>query len=148
MRGFTMIELMVVVSIMIVMIGTLAPSFGEFLASQQAKGLSYDLTADLMLARNEALKRNASVSIARGDTGWDQGWTVATVATHETLSRRNPAAKSVNVSGAPAAITFDVNGRVASPVAAVRITISSSSSSRCVELDLAGRVRTQAGACT
>jgi type IV fimbrial biogenesis protein FimT len=148
MPGFTLVEMAVVVSILVVMLGILAPSFVEFLATQQAKALSYDLTADLMLARNEALKRNANVAITRGGTGWEQGWTVATVATNQTLSHRNPAAQAVSVSGAPAAITFDVNGRVIAPLATVRITISSHSSSRCVELDLSGRARSLAGACT
>ena len=54
-----------------------------------------------MLARNEALKRNVSVSIARDGAGWEQGWTVATVATAEQLSRRNASAQAVTVSGAP-----------------------------------------------
>ena len=61
-RGFTMVELLTVMSILVIILGVMAPSFGEFLAAQQAKGLSYDLTGDLMLARNEALKRNASVT--------------------------------------------------------------------------------------
>jgi len=146
--GFTLIEMLVVVAILVVVLGVAVPSFVEFLSAQQAKGLSYDLITDLMLARNEALKRNASISIAPGGTGWDQGWSVATVATAETLSRRNPGAQAVTTSGAPPVITFDVNGRVIAPAAAVRVTISSHSSSRCVELDLSGRVRSLVGACT
>ena len=146
-RGFTMVELLTVVSILVIMIGVMAPSFGEFLAAQQAKGLSYDLTGDLMLARNEALKRNASVTIARGGAGWAQGWSVVSVSDGEALSTRNPAAQSVTITGAPATITFDFNGRVSSPTATVRITISSHSSSRCVQLDPSGRARAMHGAC-
>src|SRR4051794_20098092 len=101
-RGFTLVEMMTVVSILAVMLGILAPSFSGFLASQQAKSLTYDLTADLMLARNEALKRNVTVSITRAGAGWEQGWTVATVATAEQISRRNAAAQAVAISGAPA----------------------------------------------
>src|SRR5436190_21342236 len=144
-RGFTMVELLTVVSILVVIIGVMAPSFGEFLAAQQAKGLSYDLTGDLMLARNEALKRNASVTVSRGGAGWEQGWSV--VSDGESLSTRNPAAQSVTVTGAPATITFDFNGRVSSPTATVRITISSHASSRCVQLDPSGRARAVNGAC-
>ena len=143
-----MVEMLTVITVLAVVLGVLAPSFVDFLAAQQARGLSYDLTGDLVLARNEALKRNASVAIARGGSGWEQGWTVATVASPTTLSHRNPAALAVSVTGAPASITFDVNGRVSSPAAAVRITITGRSNSRCVELDLSGRARTLAGACT
>ena len=147
-RGFTLIELMTVISIVSVLLGVCAPSFTEFLANQQAKGLTYDLMSDLMLARNEALKRNASVSLARGGAGWQYGWTMSTVASGERLSQRNAVSQTVNVSGAPAAITFDVNGRVSSPTTAVRITVSSGSSSRCVQLDPSGRARSLLGACT
>jgi type IV fimbrial biogenesis protein FimT len=128
-----MVELMTVVSILAVILGVLAPSFSQFLAAQQAKALTYDLTSDLMLARNEALKRNVSISIARSGAGWEQGWGVVTVATNESLSRRNAVTQSVNLSGAPASITFDPNGRVssrspgASRSAAARTAAASSS---------------------
>jgi len=143
-----MVELLTVVSILVVIIGVMAPSFGEFLAAQQAKGLSYDLTGDLMLARNEALKRNASVTVTPV-AGWAQGWSVRSVSggVVESLSTRNPAAQSVTITGAPATITFDFNGRVSSPTATVRITISSHASSRCVQLDPSGRARAVNGAC-
>jgi type IV fimbrial biogenesis protein FimT len=146
-RGFTLVEMMTVVSILAVMLGILAPSFSGFLAGQQAKSLTYDLTADLMLARNEALKRNVTVAITRGGAGWEEGWTVATVATAEQLSRRNAAAQSVTVSGAPASIRFDPNGRVSSPLGSVRITIGGGTNYRCLELDPSGRVRSHTGAC-
>ncbi|MEO5845967.1 MAG: GspH/FimT family pseudopilin [Caldimonas sp.] len=146
-RGFTMVELLTVMSIVVIILGVMAPSFTEFLAAQQAKGLSYDLTGDLMLARNEALKRNGSVRISRGGADWSQGWSVISVNDGESLSTRNRAGQSVTITGAPATITFDFNGRVSSPTASVRITISSSSSSRCVQLDPSGRARAVHGAC-
>ena len=147
-RGFTLVEMMTVVSILAVLLGIVAPSFSGFLASQQAKALTYDLTSDLMLARNEALKRNASVSITRDGTGWEQGWTVATVATAEQLDHRNAAAQAVTISGAPASITFDPNGRVSAPLGAVRITIGGGPNFRCLQLDPSGRVRSSYGACS
>ena len=142
-----MVELLTVISILVIIIGVMAPSFSEFLAAQQAKGLSYDLTGDHLLARNEALKRNASVTVSHDGASWAQGWRVVSVSDGESLSTRHPAAQSVTVTGAPATITFDFNGRVSSPAATVRITISSQSSHRCVQLDPSGRVRAVHGAC-
>ena len=149
-RGFTLVELMTVVSILAVMLGILAPSFSDVLASQQAKGLTFDLVSDLMLARNEALKRNVSISITPAGSGWPQGWTVATVATAEQISPRNAgsSALTVSVNGAPASIRFDPNGRVSSPLGSVRITIGGGSNYRCVELDPSGRVRSSYGVCS
>ena len=147
-HGFTLIEMMVVVSIVAVILGAVAPSFRAFLQGQQTKGLAFDLTSDLLLARSEALKRNASVSVTRSADGWSKGWTTAVGGV--TIGTRNPSALSVDVTGAPAAaaITFDVNGRVSAPTDEVRITISSGSVSRCVELDLSGRARSKVGACS
>jgi type IV fimbrial biogenesis protein FimT len=145
-----MVELLTVMLILVIILGIAAPSMSEFLAAQQAKGLSYDLTGDLMLARNEALKRNASVTVSPLGAGWAQGWSVASVSggVPESLSTRNPAAQSVTVTtNAPATITFDFNGRVSSPLGRVWIEISSQSSSRCVQLDPSGRVRAVHGAC-
>ena len=147
-RGFTLVELMVVVSIVAVILGTVAPSFRAFLQGQQTKGLAFDLTNDLLLARSEALKRNTSVSVTRSADGWNKGWTTAVGGV--TIGTRNPAALTVDVTGAPVAtaITFDVNGRVSAPTTAVRITVSAGSSSRCVQLDPSGRARSLLGACT
>ena len=156
-RGFTLVEMMTVVSILAVMLGIMAPSFSDFLASQQAKALTYDLTSDLMLARNEALKRNVTISIAHAGAGWEQGWTVDTVAAPpERLSRRNASAQAVTVRGcttaapcsAPASIRFDPNGRVSLPFESVGITIGGGTNYRCVELDPSGRVRSHPGTCT
>ena len=135
-RGFTLIELMVVVTILIIVLGAVAPGLRTFLEGQQVKSLAYDLTTDLLLARSEALKRNARVSIARSGSSWSNGWTTAADATADRISTRNTSALTVDVSGAPASITFDVNGRVSSPTAEVRITLSRSGASRCVELGL------------
>ena len=149
MRGFTLIEMMIVVTVLIVMLGVVAPSLRTFMEAQQVKGLAYDLTTDLLLARSEALKRNANVSIARTGASWDGGWTTRAVVADEIIAVRNASAQSVNIASAPAAIVFDVNGRVLAPAAAVRITLSNSNGSahRCIELDLTGRARSVYGAC-
>ena len=148
-RGFTLIELVVVVALLGVILAIAAPSMRSFVVGQRIRALSYDLTSDLLLARSEALKRNSTVVVARDTEQWHAGWT--TVAGALQLSKRN-AGGDVAFDGAPASITFDANGRVASPTAQVRITLSSTAadanSRRCVELDLSGRARSLVGACT
>lgn len=148
-RGFTLVELLTVISILTIILGISAPSFRDFMSGQQTKGLSFDLIGDLMLARNEALKRNASVTVSRIGNEWTQGWRVVSVSDGAALSTHNPVAlpASITLTGAPAAITFDFNGRVSSPTASVRITISSHANSRCVQLDPSGRARSVTGAC-
>lgn len=147
--GFTMIELMVVVVILVVVLSAVAPSMRSFIEGQQVKALAFDLTTDLLLARSEALKRNGSVTVTRGAT-WSSGWTTAAAAAPATpISVHNATAYSVNISAdAPAAITFDLYGRVSSPTSDVRITLSAGGATRCVELDVSGRARSSRGACT
>ena len=148
-RGFTVIEAMTVVSLLAIVTSLAIPGLRDFLAGQRIRALSYDLTADLLLARSEALKRSAAVVIARSGTDWDGGW--STVAGATRLSQRNAVLDRIVFNGAPASITFDRNGRVSAPLAPVRITLTSTAAGvtaqRCVALDLSGRARATVGAC-
>ncbi len=149
-RGLTLVELMTVVATLAIFASVAAPGLSGFLAGQRVKALTYDLTADLLLARNEALKRGLDVTLTPGGAGWKEGWSMSVGGLE--LSARSGASASVAVAGAPSAIVFDRNGRVASPTSAVRITVSTSalsdsSAARCVQLDLSGRARSQTGAC-
>jgi type IV fimbrial biogenesis protein FimT len=143
--GFTLIEMMVVVALLAIIVSIAVPSFRHFLNGQRVRGMAYDLTTDLLLARSEALKRNMSVAITRSGGEWTAGW--AATAGGARISERGPLSGEVTVSGAPAAITFDANGRVSAPADEVRITISTGSTSRCVELSPSGRARSLVGAC-
>lgn len=149
-RGFTLVELVVTVALLAIVLGIAGPSMRSFVVGQRIRALSYDLTSDLLLARSEALKRNAAVVVARDAEQWHAGWSTAAGALQ--LSKRNAIGSNVAFDGAPASITFDANGRVSAPAAQVRITLSSDSadthSQRCVELDLSGRARSLVGACT
>lgn len=149
-RGLTLVELMTVVAVIAVFASVAAPGLRGFLAGQRVKALTYDLTADLLLARNEALKRGLDVTLAPGSNGWNEGWTMRVGDTD--LGNRSGASDSITVTGAPTAIVFNRNGRVSAPTAAVRITVTTSvlsgpSASRCVQLDLSGRARSLTGAC-
>lgn len=143
--GFTLIELMVVVSILVILIGVVAPSFRTFLEGQQVKGLAYDLTTDLLIARSEALKRGTPVTITPSGGNWSAGWVSETTA-GDRITTRNQATLTVTFpDGSPASLTFKANGRAD---AEMRMTISGGGASRCVEVGLSGRARSSVGACT
>jgi type IV fimbrial biogenesis protein FimT len=148
-RGLTLVELLAVLALVAIVTGMAAPSLTRFTAAQRVKALSYDLTTDLLFARSEALKRNAVVTVTPRAGGWNAGW-AASVGGAEILARE-ASGGTVSFGGAPAAITFGVQGRVSAPAAAVRITLSASGldnrSKRCVELDLSGRARSRIEAC-
>ena len=149
-RGFTAIELLVVMSILAIFTAVAVPGMQSLIAGQRIKAITYDMTADFLLARSEALKRNTSVSISRSGTTWDAGWVTSSGGV--TLSTRNAVGASITFTGAPQTITFGANGRVTLPADPVRISISSATAGataqRCVELDLSGRARSNTGACS
>ncbi|CAD5371840.1 N-terminal methylation site [Rubrivivax sp. A210] len=141
---------MVVLVLLAVVLALAAPGLRAFVTGQRVKAMVFDLTSDLLRARSEALTRNASVTIAPRAGQWRNGWTVSAGA--DEILTREAATEAVSFDGAPSSIVFNVNGRVASPGADVRITVAGAdgddSQRRCIELDLSGRARAKTGACT
>jgi type IV fimbrial biogenesis protein FimT len=82
--GFTVIELMVTVSIAGILLVTAIPSFRQFTLQQRMKAAISSLHNDLMMGRSEAVHLNTRVVSCPGDplTGcsgnndWSEGWIV------------------------------------------------------------------------
>lgn len=60
-RGFTVIELMVVVALVAVILALAAPSMYDYLVRQRVAGVAAELMTDLQFARTEAVTRNRNV---------------------------------------------------------------------------------------
>lgn len=78
-RGFSLIELMVVVSILAISLGLAIPSLAPIFAEKRLNNAADLLTSHLQLARTEAMKRgvNARVTVTPNTNGdWSTGWTV------------------------------------------------------------------------
>lgn len=135
--GFTLIELMVVVALAAIMASLAAPSFKSFVSGQRVKTAASDFAMAAILARSEAIKRNADVTITpatSGATGWKDGWSVAVGGTQ--LSQQQ-AYTGVTFSGPSSAITYTGAGRLGAAVTIMTIT-GSDGSARCVAFDLSG----------
>lgn len=65
-RGFTMIELMVVVVLAAVLLALVGPSLRDLIARQRVQGINAELVTDLQYARSEALRRNYPVHFRFG----------------------------------------------------------------------------------
>lgn len=76
-RGFTLIELMVTLSILVVLATLAAPSFVSFLRNSELTSFTNKLVAATNTARSEAMKtgRNAYI-IPASDASWSKGWRV------------------------------------------------------------------------
>jgi type IV fimbrial biogenesis protein FimT len=146
----TLIEVMVVVAVLAIVSAVAAPGLRSFATSQRAKTLSYDLVADLLVARSEALKRNLPVSVTPLGSTWATGWRV--MAGDLEISARQSDIAAIEFDAAPKSITFNIYGRVSVPADAVRMTVRAADlgadvTKRCVELDPSGHARTRSGAC-
>lgn len=85
-RGFTAIELMVVVSIIAVLAAMAVPSFQPIIERWRVRGTTDALESTLYIARSEGRKRGGNVVLARnltngnctsdGPTDWKCGWTL------------------------------------------------------------------------
>lgn len=62
-RGLTLIELMMTVAILAILLLVGVPSFNDFLAKGRLVGAAEALAQDLQLARSEALRSNAAVTL-------------------------------------------------------------------------------------
>jgi len=66
--GFTLIELMFTIMVLAVLLGIGVPNFREFVRNSRMTAAANDLLGDLSLARSEAVKRRAQVTVC-GTTG-------------------------------------------------------------------------------
>lgn len=77
MRGFTLVELMVTVSIAAILLMAGVPSFVEFQRNSELTGAANSLLASINAARSEAMKRNFNAMVVPTDgANWKNGWTV------------------------------------------------------------------------
>jgi type IV fimbrial biogenesis protein FimT len=81
-RGFTLLELMMTITVLGILLGLAVPTFREFTRNNNVTTAQNDLVTALNVARSEALRRNRPVSVCAsvdgatcGDaTNWNDGW--------------------------------------------------------------------------
>ncbi len=82
--GFTLVELLVVLSIVAIVAMVAVPSFTNVIEKNRVEALQKDLARDIAFARQAAMSRNGLVSICKSANGtgcttagdWNQGWIV------------------------------------------------------------------------
>lgn len=158
--GFTLIELMLVVTLAALLLGIGVPSFNSFVSGQRVKTAASDFSMAAVQARSEAIKRNAEIGVVSAAGGWKNGWCVIDP-TKDCDPTASPQPDAISVQAAysglvmtsPNAVTEVVylsSGRLKdqSTVSSLQISGASGSAVRCVSFDLSGLPKSKVGACS
>ncbi|WP_087128558.1 GspH/FimT family pseudopilin [Caballeronia concitans] len=169
--GFTLVELCVVLAVMAIIATFATPSFFAWQTRDQVDARARSLFSTLSLARAEALRRGARVTLCRidaarhclasgkscesGITDWSCGWALFVDRDGvPALLRVEPAITSIAIAGAATDLSFtppagQVIGGFRSFDLAPRGAESAANASarRCIRLAAGGRPRMTAGSC-
>jgi type IV fimbrial biogenesis protein FimT len=159
--GFTMLELMAVITIMAILAALAIPGFGYLAANTKVKGASTELYLAMIRARSESVKRNrgvALVAISGDEDNWQAGWQVIADGDNDgafdpdddddRVVYQQGELKRVAITMADDTVVFRPTGRIsgAAPEFDVASEDPEHDLKRCVSADLTGRpyIRTEA----
>jgi len=149
--GFTLIELMVVISILAILLGIGVPSFRATIEGNRITTVANDLVGALQFARSEAVKRGTNVVLCSSNdqttcTGaWINGWVARNNAVPaDPPFRVWPAAREGVAIAVPGAVEFNALGGATN---ALCFQITLGALQRFVAVGPAGRVASSPVAC-
>ena len=155
-HGFTLVELMVTVSVMVILAAIAMPSMTTMVNNGRVAGQTEELVSALQLARAEAIRRNARVTVCAGtgivcsgSTTWGN-WTIfgrdktsATPNVNENIRDTAPAGPVV-VTGPAAGIVFKPSGMIDTQQI---LEVAHAGNKRCILVLISGVVTTSKGGC-
>lgn len=152
-RGFSLVELLIVIAITGVLAAAAVPSFVSIIKGQRVKGMATDLFMSLTRARSEAIKLNADVTLSPVTAShWESGWRIANPGNagsyFESHSSVDSALLSNGTVAIPASVVYQSSGRISGTVApSFDIFASGTTTTRCVSVDLSGRPYVKGASC-
>jgi type IV fimbrial biogenesis protein FimT len=157
--GFSLIELMVTLAVLVILITVAIPSFTSLIQNSRSAALANSIVIALNVARSEAVKRNALINLCPGNDGsacpgnWTNGWIVQlnTGATTVQVWDAPDTGAVITQVGGNSTIRFDGSGRMTLPAAAVTINSRypncTGQQARQIQISTTGRVSVTRAAC-
>jgi len=75
-RGFTLVELMIVLTIAGILMVVGAPALSDFVADQRVRTVTSDIAAEIAFARVKAIEQSRRVFMERTGADWKDGWRI------------------------------------------------------------------------
>jgi type IV fimbrial biogenesis protein FimU len=141
-KGFTLVELLVTVSVVGILAAIAIPNFSSTLQNNRAETEVSDLQRALNYARLEAINRGVSVKIApTSGSDWTTELQVSLNDQQTVLRKVAPISSGATlVASNVAAMVFSNLGGLTSPASAVVMTYTRGSTTKVVNVCLTGRI--------
>ena len=148
--GFTLLELLVTITIVGILSSIALPSFRSLILNQRIKTASFDLVASLTTARSEAIKWNGNVTMTPAlGSDWTTGWNLTSPGGTTGDIKVQSAYTNVTITG-PTSVVYNRSGRVSAAVPRFQVSDAAAHSTippRCITVGLTGQPTTKVGSC-
>lgn len=139
-KGFTLIELIITITIAAILLSIAVPSFTNLIRSNQITAYTNELSTTVNLARSEAIKRGTSIIVtSSGGTDWSQGWNLATTA-GDVLRVTQALTGDNTFTGNVSTVTFNSRGALSGAQASWSICHSEATTGRSISIAVTGRI--------
>jgi len=151
--GFTLVEMLVTVSVIGVLLAIAAPGMRQLSLNQGVKTAAFDIFSALIYARSEAIKRPGETVTLQPVSGSGGSWLTGFYVSDGAVTLRTwtvPSSVTLTDKNSLTSISFGKDGHLTGTLPKLEVNLASSVngvSPRCIQVDLTGRPYSALGAC-